>query len=568
MGFCRQINVATIMKTTRLTTRFTTGMRVVASFAVVLLILAAMTVLAVWRLQAADTATHSLVNDSMAKRQLSLDMLGLAKLNGVRAAAIARSDSLEVGDYFMAQLGEGDREQALLAARIGKQRLDAAEQALWKSLQAQAQSYAAVRAEVLRLKDLGKTQEVALLADTTMDAAFKDYIGAIVKLLAYQDRETASVAQESARQFVLGRSLLIGLGVLALLAGAALAWLLTRSIVDPLRTALAHILRVADGDLQPLHHTARRDEIGRLLDALAGMTEKLAATVGAVRASALAVDAAAGALAEGSADLAQRTGHQARALGDTAAAIDGLGAAVRDNSLHAREADALARSAFDVAGRGGAVVTEVVDTMGAISGFAGKIVDITAVIDGIAFQTNLLALNAAVEAARAGEQGRGFAVVAGEVRSLAQRTSVAAREIKLLITDSARQIEAGNRKAQAAGATMRDMLGSASQVTDIMGKVGKAGAAQEAGIVHIGAAVADMDTVTRENAALVRQSAEAAQAMTAQAHRLADMVGWFRVGEDAGAGEAAPVLHSSPRARAISSQATSLKFCGPSGSRL
>jgi methyl-accepting chemotaxis protein len=386
----------------------------------------------------------------------------------------------------------------------------------------------------LRLKDIGKTQEVGQLVDTKMDALFTRYTGTLDALLAYQSAQTALVARDSARQFVLGRNLLLGLGLLAVLAGAVLAWLLTRSIVTPLRAALTHVVRVSAGDLRPLQHEQRNDEIGDLLDALAAMTGRLAETVGQVRASAEEVDEAASQLAEDSADLSRRTGHQTSALSATAASVDKLSSAVRENSLHAREADELAHSAFTVAGRGGKVVTEVVDTMATISGFATKIVDITAVIDSIAFQTNLLALNAAVEAARAGEQGRGFAVVAGEVRNLAQRTSVAAREIKLLITDSAKQIDAGNQKANAAGATMHDMVTSAERVTCILNKVGKATAEQEAGLVQISAAVVEMDTVTQQNAQLVTQAAAAARQMTEQAHSLAAMVSWFRLtGEQA-----------------------------------
>jgi len=262
------------------------------------------------------------------------------------------------------------------------------------------------------------------------------------------------------------------------------------------------------------------------------MTGRLADTVGRVRDGAVAIDSASREIANGNLDLSRRTEHQAGALEETASAMVELTAAVRQNSANARHANQLAVSASEVAGKGGEVVSEVVRTMASINEYAHKIVDITSVIDGIAFQTNILALNAAVEAARAGEQGRGFAVVASEVRNLAQRSATAAKEIKVLINDSAERIASGSELAETAGATMGEIVASVRKVTAIMGAISTASAEQEHGIGQVNAAIGDMDGVTQQNAALVEEAAAAAEAMQAQARELAQLVGSFKIDAD------------------------------------
>jgi methyl-accepting chemotaxis protein len=507
-------------------TKLNTGARVVLSFAIVLLIMATMSLVALWRLQTADDTTASLVREKLAKRQLTSELLGLSRLNGVRVAAIARSDSLEVGDYFMGQLGEGEKAQLALESQLSRLALDPAERVLLAKAASGNGAYLAVRAELFKLKDLGKTQEVAQLADAGLESTFKAYTGALVETLDYQTRQAGLVAMESGRQFTLSRNLLVGLGAFALIAGAGLAWMLTRSIVTPLRAAVGHIVRVAGGDLRPIDAGAGTDEIGQLLAALRDMTARLAAT--------------------GNADLSRRTEQQAGALEETASSVEQLTAAVRQNSAHAHQANQLAIAASAVAGKGGKVVADVVETMAAISGFAGKIIDITGVIDGIAFQTNLLALNAAVEAARAGEHGRGFAVVAAEVRSLAQRSSTAAREIKMLIDDSVARIESGRRLTEVAGSTMDDIVSSVRRVTAIMRAISESSSEQEAGIDQINSAIIDIDAVTQQNAALVEQAAASAEAMHEQAAELATMVGHFQVGGKPGPGVAAAATPAAP----------------------
>ena len=401
-------------------------------------------------------------------------------------------------------------------------------------------AYLAVRTELLKMKDQGKTQEAAALADGALETSFRRHAGALAGLLDYQSAQASMVAMESGRQFAASRQLLLGLGLFALAAGAGLAWALTRSIVPPLRDAVGQIVRVAGGDLRAVAAGQRSDEIGQLLAALGDMTARLAATVGQVRTGAVAMDVASGEIAAGNVDLSRRTEQQAGALEETASSVEELTAAVRQNSANAHEANQLAMNASAVADKGGKVVADVVETMAAVSRFAGKIVDITTVIDGIAFQTNLLALNAAVEAARAGEHGRGFAVVAGEVRSLAQRSSTAAREIKTLIGDSVAQIETGRRLTDVAGSTMGDIVASVRRVTTIMAAISASSSEQESGIGQINSAIIDIDAVTQQNAALVEQAAASAEAMHEQAADLAALVGYFQVEELAAAGGLAP----------------------------
>ncbi|MHA4871454.1 methyl-accepting chemotaxis protein [Duganella sp. PWIR1] len=505
-----------------------TGMRVMASFAVLLLVMACMSGVSLWRLQAANDMASSLVNEKLARQQLTSELLGVTELNALRAMSIGRSDSLEVSDIFQAQLNAGEKTAAELERRLAAMPVEAGEAALMPAVAQKKAAFLAMRADLFKFKDSGRIQEVSELLDNQWPGVYKAYAGALEKLLAYQAQQAKALAAHSASQFEASRALLVGLGMATLALGAALALLLTRSIVRPLTQAVELAEQVAGGELHVAIAHGRSDEIGQLFDALSHMTCRLADTVGRVRDGAVAIDSASREIASGNMDLSRRTEHQAGALEETASAMDELTAAVKQNSGNARQANQLAMSASEVAGKGGAVVTEVVQTMASINDYARKIVDITSVIDGIAFQTNILALNAAVEAARAGEQGRGFAVVAGEVRNLAQRSAEAAKEIKKLINDSAERVASGSALAEAAGATMGDIVASVQKVTTIIGAISAASAEQEHGIEQVNAAISEMDDVTQQNAALVEEAAAAAAAMQAQARELSQLVGAFK----------------------------------------
>jgi methyl-accepting chemotaxis protein len=326
--------------------------------------------------------------------------------------------------------------------------------------------------------------------------------------------------------------LLIVVTCLAILVGAVAAWWLSTSITRPVAQAVEAAGRISQGNLSQQIVVETHDETGQLMAAIRDMQASLAKVVGQVRGNADSVATASAQISQGNTDLSQRTEEQASALEQTSATMNELGSTVRNNAENAKQANQLARTASEVAQRGGEVVGEVVNTMKRINESSRKIAEIITTIDGIAFQTNILALNAAVEAARAGEQGRGFAVVAGEVRSLAQRSAEAAREIKSLIGASVERVEQGSMLVDKAGETMTEVVSSITRVTDIVGEISNASSEQANGVNQVGEAVTQMDRVTQQNAALVEQSAAAAQSLTEQAQHLVAAVSVFRLADN------------------------------------
>ena len=318
-------------------------------------------------------------------------------------------------------------------------------------------------------------------------------------------------------------------GVIAALLVFATYVFLRRRVLQPLQEAGHHFDRIAGGDLTARIEARNTNEIGLLFAALKRMQESLTRTVSAVRRGVDEINVGSREISAGNTDLSSRTEQQAASLEETAASMEQLASTVKQNADNARQANQLAASASDVAERGGSAVSEVVTTMQAISASSRKISEIVSVIDGIAFQTNILALNAAVEAARAGEQGKGFAVVAGEVRSLAQRSAQAAKEIKGLIEDSVGKVGAGSQQVERAGATMQEIVASVKRVTDIMGEISAASEEQSSGIDQVNRAVSQMDEVTQQNAALVEEAAAAAGSLQEQAQRLAEAVAVFKI---------------------------------------
>ena len=378
------------------------------------------------------------------------------------------------------------------------------------------------------------------------------FVNSLDALIGYQ-KELMKASSDGVHDTVtqVGMIMLV-VALIAGVSGAVLAWVITRSITAPIRQAVQVAETVAAGDLRSRIDTTSRDETGQLLAALKRMNESLAKVVGQVRGNSDSVATASNQIAQGNADLSQRTEEQASNLQQTAASMEQLTATVKQNADTARQAAQIATGASGVAAQGGEVVQRVVDTMEAISTSSKKIGDIISVIDGIAFQTNILALNAAVEAARAGEQGRGFAVVAGEVRSLAQRSAEAAKEIKSLIGASVEKVEAGSALVGEAGRTMGDVVTQVRRVSDLIGEISAAALEQTTGIAQIGDAVSQLDQVTQQNAALVEESAAAAESLRHQAAQLAQTVSVFTLadGEHAVQHSVAPLLKQPAPARA------------------
>jgi len=386
-----------------------------------------------------------------------------------------------------------------------------------------------------------------------MDRAPTELFDKNVVFVLGQSKQMLSKAENEAAEYYDATRLwlLIELVTFALIGAATAVWL-TRSISGPLHQALMLARTVASGDLSSRIKIESSDEAGQLLQALKEMNDSLVRIVGEVRVGTDTMATASRQIAAGNMDLSARTESQAGALEQTASSMEELTSTVKQNADNARQANQLAVSASEVAVKGGAVVSQVVDTMGSINASSKKIVDIISVIDGIAFQTNILALNAAVEAARAGEQGRGFAVVAAEVRNLAQRSASAAKEIKTLIGDSVEKVDAGARLVDQAGATMQEVVDSIRRVTDIMGEITAASQEQTSGIQQVNQAITQMDNTTQQNAALVEEAAAAAQSMQTQAANLLHVVSVFKLNNEGTAAKLATpakrMTSSSPKA--------------------
>ncbi|MFN3792115.1 methyl-accepting chemotaxis protein [Massilia sp.] len=470
---------------------------------------------------------------------ITLDQLLVAKAAPLEDAARRKEMMSEVdanvvemaANWKAYEATELTPEEAVLSAKFG----DAYKAFMTQALQP---AIAAVHAGDAALANQIVSGDMARLFEPLRQAG--DGLIALQQRVAKEEYEASQQNYETVRLLCLA-----GLAF-GLLMAAAVGWMLVRAIVRPLEQAVQIAGAVAAGDLTQKIEVSANDETGRLLGALKEMNASLVQIVSRVRNGTDTIATASGQIAAGNLDLSARTEQQAGSLEETASSMEELTSTVKQNADNARQANALAVSAQQVAGKGGEVVEQVVRTMGAINTSATRIVDIITVIDGIAFQTNILALNAAVEAARAGEQGRGFAVVAGEVRNLAQRSAAAAKEIKALIDDSVEKVHIGSELVDQAGATMADIVQSVGRVTDIMAEITAASQEQTAGIEQINSAVTQMDQVTQQNAALVEEASAAAQSLQQEAAELAQAVGIFRL--DA---QAAPAAAAAPAASLV-----------------
>jgi methyl-accepting chemotaxis protein len=472
---------------------------------------------------------------------LADDWRAMTLLNASRAIAVAKAaGNAQVAEFFAPQVVETSKHISAAQSELSKLIDSAKGKALLARIGEQRQAYVKIRDEVFAKIKAGDAEGGKQLLEATMLPASEAYVASIEALAKYQKERvtegTAAIKADAKSTQVM----LLTLVLVSIAIGAFGAWWITRSVVQPLREAVADADAIGAGDLSRRIEAAGRDETTALKQALDRMQTALRRTVGDVRQGADGVATASAEIAQGNLDLSQRTEQQAAAIEETAASMEELGSTVKQNADNAKQANQLALSASTVAIQGGQVVGQVVETMKGINDSSKKIADIISVIDGIAFQTNILALNAAVEAARAGEQGRGFAVVAGEVRNLAQRSAEAAKEIKTLITASVERVGQGTQLVDQAGTTMEEIVGSIKRVTDIMGEISAASTEQSAGVAQVGEAITQMDQATQQNAALVEQSAAAAESLKTQAQQLVTAMAVFKLSNEAAAATAAP----------------------------
>jgi methyl-accepting chemotaxis protein-1 (serine sensor receptor) len=510
------------------------GARLTFAFSLVVLLLAAVAAVGVSALGSMNEAMHTAVE----KRLLRVIDLNHAKARVLTIGLMVRDATLTEDPSLVTANAEkiaGIREEVGATLEpIGKT-LMASGNAEWKNLFEQLTqartTYNGQLDLIMRQLSAGEYDGARAGLTATLppsQAAYFDKLDAIAQL---GQKLATDAVQEASARYVMTRNLLIGMAALAAIIAAVLGIGMTRSVTRPARQALDAAEALEQGQLAHAIDVRSHDEMGRMLGALERSFGQLGMLVRGIQTAAGSIDTAAREISSGNTDLSRRTEQQAASLEQTAASMEQLTSTVRQNAENARQANQLAANASDVATEGGRAVRSVVDTMDGITQSSARVAEIIGVIEGIAFQTNILALNAAVEAARAGEQGRGFSVVAAEVRSLAQRSSSAAKEIGELINGSVRQVKEGARQVEVAGKTMDDIVGAVRRVTDIMGEITAASEEQTTGIEQVSLAISQMETVTQQNAALVEEASAAAESLMQQAGGLVTEVARFDLGQ-------------------------------------
>jgi methyl-accepting chemotaxis protein len=533
-------------------TRFKIGPRLGGGYAVTLLLLCIVGGFAVFQASNIYDGTRQLADDwlpsvqSLGKIQALASDARRTTLRAVLATDPKdRDEQRSVHDQDMAELNATFGEYGKLLSSPEETRLFDGIKAAWAD-------YIVVDSKVLDLANAGDASfaDARALANGESGVSFNKTLKLIKEDIAL-NRDGAIA--ENLRAEANYRSAMLATGVLvviALVSGCGIAFVITRSISTPIRRAVAIAETVARGDLTTRIAVSGNDETSQLLAALVHMNERLVDIVGRVRTSSESIATGSAQIASGNTDLSQRTEEQAASLEETAASMEQLTATVKQNAENALQGNSLAANASETAVQGGAIVARVVETMSGISDSSRQVAQIITVIEGIAFQTNILALNAAVEAARAGEQGRGFAVVAGEVRTLAQRSAAAAKEIKDLIGASVERVNNGSKLVDEAGRTMNDVVQSVKRVADLMGEISAASGEQHTGIEQVNQAVMQMDETTQQNAALVEEASAAAQSMATQSDTLRELVSVFKLNaRETLAPARVPVTRAAPAAR-------------------
>ncbi|MFT5534778.1 MAG: methyl-accepting chemotaxis protein [Burkholderiaceae bacterium] len=527
------------------------GTRLALGFGLVLLGALALLALGLWRMSELRAEAVALVDTKVVSLTSAIDMREASASLELALRKVATPTDRAEGER------ESQRATAILTryATTEKLLVEVSSSSASKAAQAQV---ALLKTPILPLIDKARTLIAAgnyydgsALLKTDLIPLYDKWAAGLATLVEAEQADLRNSIVVSRDNYSRARMGMLGIGIVTLLLGAAIALLITRSITQPMQRAGQIADTIAAGDLSAVIEAGGPDEAGQLVNSLRTMQARLIDTVNRIKLGTDTITTASREIASGNADLSARTESQASSLEQTAASMETLTSTVRQNADNARQANQLVITASDFAIKGGDVVGQVVATMGSITDSSRKIVDIIGVIDGIAFQTNILALNAAVEAARAGEQGRGFAVVASEVRSLAQRSAAAAKEIKGLIGDSVSKVEVGSRLVDEAGQSMQQIVDSVRQVADIMSEITAASQEQSAGIAEVNQAITQMDAMTQQNSALVEQASAAAESMQQQAVELMHTVALFQLRQ--GASQAAlPVAPlATPRATSV-----------------
>jgi methyl-accepting chemotaxis protein len=511
--------------------------RLMLGFGLVLALLLVMVVTSFTRLVQTQNDTDAVATYTR-RANLADDWVQKSQLNANRIVAVAKAAGLpDVEAYFGPLIKTTSEENLAIQKELEGQLTSDKGKALLATIAEKRGAYLETIAKLQELLKASDQPAVDALLKERLLPAGASYMSAMSDLKKLEDTLATERTEQLRENVQSAKMVLLVLVVASLAVGLGGAVVITRSVTQPVGEAVAAARVIADNDLSHTLVSDRKDELGDLLRALGQMQTSLRQMVSQVRSSTDSISTASSEIATGNQDLSVRTEQTASNLQMAASSMEQLTGTVKQSADSARQANQLAASAAEVAARGGVVVSKVVSTMDDINASSKKISDIIGVIDGIAFQTNILALNAAVEAARAGEQGRGFAVVAGEVRSLAQRSAQAAKEIKGLIGASVEKVESGSKLVADAGHTMQEIVGSVQRVTDIIGEITAASSEQSDGIGQVNQSVVQLDQMTQQNAALVEQSAAAAESLKEQAARLAKVVGTFRL--EAGAGQAA-----------------------------
>ncbi len=512
--------------------RLSVGSQLLIAFASILMLTAALGATALFGLRSVD-------GEAIALSEKWLK--GVGDLSDARAMLVearefevkhSRTDDTSYHTEYEDKMAESAKKVSALAERYKARVSGEQEVALYATLAKALGEYRGWQDKVVKLGRDKQQMDAADIADGASSMAYDEVTGALNKLIQFNYDGGDAAAATVTRVHAQARLAVVVLLSLALVIGMVLCLIITRSLLRQLggepRVAVVVAQAVAQGDLSTTI-ALKRGDTDSLLAWLGKMQEGLSRAVSDVRKGSDYVSHASQEIASGNQDLSNRTEQQASELQQTASTMEQLGTTVRHNADNARQASQLAHSASEVAVQGGEVVGRVVETMKGINESSRKISDIIGVIDGIAFQTNILALNAAVEAARAGEQGRGFAVVASEVRNLAQRSAGAAKEIKGLIGASVDRVEQGSSLVNQAGVTMQEVVSSIRRVSDIVSEISAASSQQSSGVAQVGQAISRMDQGTQQNAALVEQSAAAAESLKQQAEQLVDAVAVFKV---------------------------------------